>query len=96
MPVALTDHIDRNPAIQLLRGKVGYIHSWVLHGEETSVCASGSRILDKLPLVVFVKFPGCTWTMPGMTEEGVYPIRPKKSSWFLGKGRKYPVLEISR
>jgi len=30
MPVALTDHIDRSPEKQLLRGRVGYIHSWVL------------------------------------------------------------------
>ncbi len=34
MPVALTDHIDRNPEKQLLRGKIGYVHSWVLHAEE--------------------------------------------------------------
>ena len=32
MPVALTDHIDRSPEKQLLRGKVGYIHSWVAWG----------------------------------------------------------------
>ena len=29
MPVALTDHIDRNPQKQLLRGKIGHIHSWI-------------------------------------------------------------------
>ena len=28
MPVASTDHIDRSPDKQLLRGKVGRIHSW--------------------------------------------------------------------
>ena len=27
MPMALTDHIDRNPAKQLLRGKICYVHS---------------------------------------------------------------------
>ena len=36
MPVALTDHIDRNPKKLLLRGKVGYVHSWVEHPEEDS------------------------------------------------------------
>ena len=55
MPVALTDHVDRNPDVQLLRGKNGFIHSWVLHGDETSEIENGVRILQKLPLVVFVK-----------------------------------------
>jgi len=30
MPMSLTDHIDRNPKKQLLRGKIGYLHSWVV------------------------------------------------------------------
>ena len=34
MPVALTDHIDRSRDKNLLRGRRGYIHSWVLHSEE--------------------------------------------------------------
>ena len=28
LPVALTDHLDRSPDKQLLRGKIGTIHSW--------------------------------------------------------------------
>ena len=34
LPVALTDHIDRNPDKRLLRGKVGHIHSWILHSSD--------------------------------------------------------------
>ena len=90
MPVALTDHLDRNPKIQLLRGKVGFVHSWVLHEEEQSRLKDNVRILEKLPLAVFVKFPGETWTMPGLTEPGVYPIRPKRGTWFLIKGGSIP------
>ena len=30
MPVELTDHIDRNPEKQFLRGEIGLVHSWVL------------------------------------------------------------------
>ena len=36
MPVALTEHIDRHPEKQLLLGRIGYVHSWVLHSEEGS------------------------------------------------------------
>ena len=96
MPVALTDHIDRSPEKQLLRGKVGYIHSWVLHGDEASVPENGRRVLQNLPLVVFVKFPGATWKLPSLEEPGLYPIKPKNGTWFLDKGRKHPVLKITR
>ena len=91
MPVALTDHIDRNPDIQLLRGKIGFIHSWVLHKDESSKTENGDQILQKLPLAVFVKYPHESWKMPGLKEPGLYPIRPKRSSWYLDKGRRHPV-----
>ena len=57
MPVALTDHIDRSIDQQLLRGKVGKIHSWILGQSETSAFEDGVRILKKLPKMVLVKFP---------------------------------------
>mgnify|MGYP001214493691 FL=1 len=96
MPMALTDHLDRSPDKQLLRGKICYLHSWALHKDEKSTYANGARVLDKLPVAVFVKFPGAKWTLPGLTEEGLYPIKPKTSSWYLDKGRQHPVLRISR
>ena len=36
------------------------------------------------------------WTLPGLTEKGLYPICKKTASWFHDKGRKHPVLRISR
>ena len=66
MPVALTDHLDRNPDKQLLRGKIGKLHSWVLHPEEKSQFHNGVRILDKLPKAIFVKFDNAEWTLPGL------------------------------
>ena len=96
MPVALTDHIDRSPEKQLLRGRVGFIHSWVLDEKEQSVMEDGVQRLTKLPKVVFVKFPDATWTLPGLDEPGLYPIQPKPGKWFLDKGRKHPVLKITR
>ena len=36
MPVALTDHIDRSPNKQLLRGCIGFVHSWQLDLAEES------------------------------------------------------------
>ena len=43
MPVAMTDHIDRNSDKRILRGRVGYVHSWVLADEEKSVFENEKR-----------------------------------------------------
>ena len=59
MPVALLDHIDRNPEVQLLKGRVGYVEGWATHGEENSQFKDGVRILSKPPTVVFVRFQKC-------------------------------------
>ena len=96
MPVALTDHIDRNPQKQLLRGKIGYVHSWVTEKTDTSEFQSGVRILEKLPKTVFVKYEDAEWTLDGLTEKGLYPVCPKTSHWFLDKGRQHPKLKIHR
>ena len=101
MPVALTDHIDRSRDKQLLRGRIGLIHSWVLDDKETSVFVKGKGVLKHLPKVIFVKFfladgQECGWQVDGTSEHGLYPIVPKKSDWFLDKGRRHAVLKISR
>ena len=101
MPVALTDHIDRSTDKQLLRGKVGEIHSWVLHEQETSVYENGIRVLRKLPKVVFVKFKDThgsevEWKLPGLEEKGLYPVVSRKGSWYLDRGRQNPRLRITR
>ena len=67
MPVALTDHIDRNPDVQLLRGKIGFIHSWVLHGDdEASATENSARVLQNLPLAVLVRYRCEKWQLPGL------------------------------
>ena len=96
LPVALTDHIDRNPEKQLLRGKIGRIHSWKVSVTEASVWEDDVRILQELPEVVYVKFEGCTWHIDGTPEPGIYPITTIKRNWFLDKGRQYPQLAIQR
>ena len=83
MLVALTDHIDRSPGKQLLRGKIGKVHSWVVHEDETSKFEDGVRVLRKLPKVVMVKFHEADgskveWRLPGTTENGLYPIVKKR------------------
>ena len=101
MPVSMTEHIDRSEDKRLLRGRVGWVHSWVLADDEPSVFENGKRILQKLPKVVYVEFRNknnkpCSWRIDGMTKNGVYPIVPRSREWYLDKGRQHPQLKISR
>ena len=43
-----------------------------------------------------MKFKDADWTLDGSTEKGLYPIEPVKRTWKLDKGRKNPVLAVSR
>ena len=107
MPVALVDHIDRNPEKQLLRGRVGYIEGWVLHPGESSQFQDGVRILKKPPKVVFVRFQervgeganarweDCKWVVCDLPL-GVYPIPARPRSWYLDQKRQRPVLRVKR
>ena len=81
MPVALADHVDRSEDKRLLRGRVGWVESWVLADDEQSVFENGEQILRKLPKVVYVAFydkkgKRCKWKIDGMKDKGVYPIVP--------------------
>ena len=62
--LAMTDRIDRSPDKQILRGRIGAVHSRALHGGEDSGAKDGVRILRRLPKVVFVKFANATWQLP--------------------------------
>ena len=96
MPMSLTDHVDRNPKVTLLRGRIGYVHGWLEDDGELAEYQEGHRILKKLPKVVFVKFPDAKWRMPGIQEDGVYPITPCARQWFLDRNRKKPMLDVKR
>ena len=72
LPVMLVDHLDRNPAKQLLRGIEGHIHSWVNDPDEKSTydANADARLLSHVPLCVFVDFHTDSWNIPGAPGPG--------------------------
>ena len=101
MPVAMSDHIDRSDDKRLLRGKVGWVDSWVLADDEQSVFEQGKRVLRNMPKVVYVQLRNkngtpCGWTIDGVKKKGVSPIVPTTRELFLDKGRQHPQLQIHR
>ena len=105
MPVALTDHIDRNPDKCLLRGKIGFVHSWIADTEDSDPGELAKKVWSKPPKVVFVQFfeedengnvKPASWRIDGTEANGVYPITPVKKDWFLDSRRKFNKLKIKR
>ena len=67
-----------------------------LDKDETSTFNDGQRILTRMPKVVFIKLVAkdgtdLEWTLPGLSEPGVYPIVPMKQDWYLDKRRLHPI-----
>ena len=95
LPVMLTDHYDRNPDKNLLRGRIGYVKSWVVDDREDSEYEGAARYLRFPPKVILVQFfdrvkengreveRPCKWILDGMTEPGVYPMKPCSRSCLL-------------
>lgn len=52
MPMRLTDTVDRTR--QLYRGRRGFIHGWTLHPGCIPEDVDGERLLDRLPLVIYL------------------------------------------
>ena len=49
MPVAVTEHINRSSENRILKGRVGYIYSWVLAPDDKTQYEENVRILHTLP-----------------------------------------------
>ena len=97
LPMLLADHIDRDEKYQMLKGTEVTVHSVQLHAEDERAARGQSiYVLQHLPECVYVKKHGALWTIGDCKEPGVYPIKPKSSSWFLDANRAAPRLRIQR
>ena len=79
LPVRLTDAVDRKRA--LFRGRRGTIVGWVPHPEEEREEMDGDWILSHMPEIIYVHFPGATWTIHENLQPGVYPLTPVSRTW---------------
>ena len=94
-----TDHLDRKRGI--LRGCPGQVVAWVWaeDGQERGGEETGEQgdIWNKLPACVLARFQTKeTWRIDGLDEDNVYPVAPQKKPWYLDKGRRRPMLRVSR
>ena len=98
MKMVLTDHLDRDERYQMLKGTTVIFHSIDVDQQDVAGMRDSPKtyILKKLPKVVYVQKPDATWTIGSCTVPGLYPVKVKKSLWFLDGHRKPPRLGIER
>ena len=97
LPILLSHHIDPHNDKNLLKGTECILHSWVCDPREPADDGEGdARILHFLPLVLFVRVLNANWTIPGLQQPGLYPLRPIPQTWYLDHKKQHPVLSINR
>ena len=84
LPVRLTDRADKNKDLKLYRGRRGHIYGWTPHPHSTVEEVDGDLLMDRMPLVIYVKFDNVTWKI-GDLPEGVYPLTPVSRTWRVNK-----------
>ena len=96
MPVAAADHLDRSRGI--LRGCAGEIVGWVWRVDAVGGARQeATQIWNELPACILVRFKTkTTWRVQGIDEDNIFPVTPQKKPWYLDKGRKRPVLRVTR
>ena len=56
-----------------------------------------TQIWNELPACILVRFKTkTTWRVEGIDEDTVFPVAPQKKPWYLDKGRRRPVLRVTR
>ena len=90
MPIRLTENVDRNR--QLYRGRQGTIYGWTLAAGCIPEEVDGEFLLNRLPVVIYLRFPSATWQI-GKLPKGVYPLKPRSRTW---KVNKYTGIEARR
>ena len=97
MPVAATDHLDRERGV--LRGCSGRVCGWThdIPNAEPSKEDGEVRFWTTLPAAVHVQFKTKRkWRVKGMGDDCILPVAPVRSAWHLDHRRKYPKVKISR
>ena len=93
---AAADHLDRSRGI--LCGCAGEIVGWVWPADAVGGASQeATKIWNELPACILVRFKTkTTWRAQGIDEDNVFPVAPQKKPWYLDKGRRRPVLRVTR
>ena len=88
LPVRLTERVAAKSDFQLYRGRRGTVYGWIPHPDSTVEQVDHELLMDRAPVVIYIKFENATWTIDDLPQ-GVYPLTATSRTWKVHKARKY-------
>ena len=84
-----------------MKGRVGWIHSWIVKEKEKKIYRDGVRCLDTVPDCVYVKFKekddkDVALQIEGTSEPGLYPIILATGYWNVDRQRQQILFKTQR
>jgi hypothetical protein len=83
LPLRLTETVNRQ--LRLYRGRRCRLLGWAPHPEDVRTEVDGEWMSTKLPLCLYLQFPGATWKLHDDLAVGVYPLAPASRTWKVNK-----------
>ena len=91
MKCRVTEKLARKKGLTILKHQPGYVIGWDLHTGDRVFEEGAERLLNYLPLIIYVKFPEATWRVHRDLDCGVFPMQPVKRTWILNSATETKV-----
>ena len=75
MPGRVTEKIAKKDGMTILKHTSCRVVGWDLHVADRIQESGSERLLQYLPKVIYLKFDGAEWQIPGLPV-GVWPLQP--------------------
>ena len=83
MPARVTERISKK--LRILKHCPCTVVGWVLHSADRLEGGEHERMLQYLPLCIYIKFEGATWQVHSKLPPGVFPLRGVQRSWVVNR-----------
>ena len=85
MQAKVTEKLVKNKNIVILKTTPCTVIGWILHPADAQSNGMSEKWLNYMPLCIYLKFPGATWTVDPRLGPGVWPLFPVYRTWELNK-----------
>ena len=87
----ITEKVAKGKHLTILKHTPCIVVGWDLHVGDRVREAGSERLLNYLPNIIYIKFPGATWQIHRGLPQGVFPLRAVTRDWELNKATKTKV-----
>ena len=79
MMARVTERLSKK--LNILKHTPCRVIGWDLHPNDRAAVRDGERVLQELPLCLYLKFEGAPWQVHKDLSKGVFPLKPVKRTW---------------